>query len=196
LNPQLLKARVASWSRWLHIYLSMVSFAVVFFFAITGITLNHPDWFGASTPRTISHKGTLPMQWLREPAKLEIVEALRSRHGVGGSLSDFRIEEDQLAISFKGPAYLADAAVDRATGNYDLTITTMGFVALLNDLHKGRDTGRGWAWVIDVSAALLALASATGMVLLWFVYKRRASGYLVAVCGAFVTYLAYRIWVP
>ncbi len=32
-------------SRWLHIYLSMVSFGIVFFFAITGLTLNHAEWF-------------------------------------------------------------------------------------------------------------------------------------------------------
>jgi hypothetical protein len=28
-------------SRWLHIYLSMASFGILFFFAVTGLTLNH-----------------------------------------------------------------------------------------------------------------------------------------------------------
>ena len=32
-------------ARWLHIYGSMASFAVVLFFAVTGLTLNHQDWF-------------------------------------------------------------------------------------------------------------------------------------------------------
>ena len=39
------KRQLASLSRWLHIYLSMVSFGVLFFFAVTGLTLNHTDWF-------------------------------------------------------------------------------------------------------------------------------------------------------
>jgi len=39
--------------------------------------------------------------------------------------------------------------LDRATGAYDLTEPRMGFVALMNDLHKGRDSGRVWSWVID-----------------------------------------------
>lgn len=30
--------------RWLHVYVSMLSFLTILFFAITGITLNHPEW--------------------------------------------------------------------------------------------------------------------------------------------------------
>ena len=36
-----LKRRLAKYSRWLHIYVSMTSFVIVFFFAVTGWTLNH-----------------------------------------------------------------------------------------------------------------------------------------------------------
>jgi uncharacterized protein len=39
------KKRAGKWARWSHIYLSMVSFAILFFFAATGLTLNHQDWF-------------------------------------------------------------------------------------------------------------------------------------------------------
>jgi uncharacterized protein len=173
----------------------MASFGVVFFFAITGLTLNHPDWFSAA-PRVVQAKGALQLEWMSEPSKLEIVEEIRNRHRVAGTLSDFRIEDDQLAASFKGPAYTADAIVDRKTGSYELTVTTMGLVALLNDLHKGRDTGAKWAWLIDASAILLAAASATGLVLLWFVYKRRVSGYVLAAIGSILAYLVYRLWVP
>lgn len=198
MNSHTWKKWTANASRWLHIYLSMISFAIVFFFAVTGLTLNHPDWFGAGVQRTASHKGSVRPEWLRGPevAKLELVEFLRSRHGVRGALSDFRVDEQQCAISFKGPGYAADSIVDRATGAYELTITTMGLVAVLNDLHKGRDTGPGWSWVIDLSAVLLVLVSVTGMVLLWFVQKRRVSGYVVAAAGLVISYLSYRWWVP
>lgn len=177
------KRWTAQASRWLHIYLSMVSFAIVFFFAVTGLTLNHPDWFGAGQSGSTTVRGTMPVEWMTAPAKLEIAEALRARHGVRGALSDFRIERDQCGVSFKGPGYTADAFVERSTGRYELTVTTMGAVAILNDLHKGRDTGRIWSLVIDVSAVLLVLVSLTGMVLLWFVHRRRWSGYAVAAAG-------------
>jgi uncharacterized protein len=99
-------------------------------------------------------------------------------------------------VSFKGPGYTADAFVDRATGSYELTVTTMGIVAVLNDLHKGRDTGAVWAWVIDLSAGLLVLVSITGMILLWFVHKRRVTGYVIAIAGAVISYLMYRYVAP
>ena len=37
--------RFAAFARWLHIYLSMFGLAAVLFFSVTGLTLNHPDWF-------------------------------------------------------------------------------------------------------------------------------------------------------
>ncbi len=49
----------------------------------------------------------------------------------------------------RAAGYTADMFLDRATGTYDSTETRMGFVALMNDLHKGRDSGRAWSRVID-----------------------------------------------
>ena len=40
-----LQRQLAVWSRWLHIYLSLISFGAILFFSVTGLTLNHPDWF-------------------------------------------------------------------------------------------------------------------------------------------------------
>lgn len=198
MNSHTLKKWTANASRWLHIYLSMGSFAIVFFFAVTGITLNHPDWFGAGVQKSVVQKGTMPTAWLAgsQVAKLEIAEHLRSRHAVRGALSDFRIDDAQCSVSFKGPAYNADAFIDRANGKYELTVTTMGLVAIMNDLHKGRDTGAVWSWVIDLSAVLLILVSVTGTVLLWFIHRRRVSGYVVAFFGGVLAYLGYLWWVP
>lgn len=190
------KRQLASLSRWLHIYLSMVSFGVLFFFAVTGLTLNHTDWF-AGAQKTVQVKGTLAPALLKgEVAKLEIVEYLRSTHRVSGALSDFRVDDGQCSISFKGPAYTADIFVDRATGAYDLTETRMGFVALMNDLHKGRDSGRAWGIVIDLSAVLMTLVSLSGLVLVFYLQKRLVPGLLTLAGGAAACYLAYLIWVP
>ena len=50
--------------RWLHIHLSMFGLAVVLFFSVTGLTLNHPDWFG-EPERRVSAQGRMPARWLR-----------------------------------------------------------------------------------------------------------------------------------
>jgi uncharacterized protein len=111
-------------------------------------------------------------------------------------MKDFRVEDADWSVAFKGPGYSADVIIDRATGRYELTETRMGFFAVLNDLHKGRDTGSAWAKVIDVSAALMTLVSLSGMLLIFFLQKKRLSGLLAAVAGAVLCYLAYLAWVP
>ena len=191
------KRRLAAWSRWLHIYLSMASFAVLFFFAATGITLNHPDWFG-NWQKTAQARGEMNPAWLKAqpPAKLEIVEFLRRTHLVKSALSDFRIDDTQLSISFKGPGYTADAFIDRATAKYELTETRMGWVAVINDLHKGRDTGKAWSALIDASAFLMCFVSLTGFVLIFFLAKKRTTGLLAMAAGAVLCYGVYVVWVP
>lgn len=192
------KRRLAKYSRWLHIYASMTSFVIVFFFAVTGWTLNHPTAFGGHERRTQAH-GTLDPKLTNtgaaEPAKLEIVEALRSAHHVGGALSDFRVDDDQLSIAFKGPGYMADAFVDRRTGKYELNESRLGLVAVMNDLHKGRDTGTAWKLLIDVSAGLLTFISLTGLTLLYFIHKHRLAGTVLLVAGGALTVLVYWAWV-
>lgn len=196
IRTPLWKRKLSSLSRWLHIYLSMVSFAIVFFFALTGLTLNHADWFGRQALQ--EYKGTLRQAWVsgNDVAKLEIVEHLRAQYGLKGALSDFRVEDAQLSISFKGPGYAADAFLDRRTGSFELTETRIGAVAVWNDLHKGRDTGKAWSLVIDISAALMALVSLTGLILIFFLKKRLVSGLLAAAAGAAVLYAVYAALVP
>ncbi|MEY2879582.1 MAG: hypothetical protein RLZZ15_1962 [Verrucomicrobiota bacterium] len=195
------KRRSASLFRWLHIYLSMVSFGILFFFAVTGLTLNHPDWlFGTNTVAT-QQRGTLEKIWVapgpaEKIARLEIVEHLRRAGGVKGFLGEFRVEEAQCVVAFKGPGYAADATIDRATGAYELTETRHGWVAVINDLHKGRDTGAGWSLIVDLSAALMIVVSLTGMVLIYFVKRRFVSGLITAAVGVALSYAAYAWLVP
>lgn len=193
------KRRFAKYSRWLHIYISMASCAIVLFFAVTGLTLNHADWFSGAE-RTTQTTGQVNVAWTntgpKDVSKLEIVEFLRRTHHISGAVVDVRSEDRDLSIAFKGPGYAADVLIDRTTGKYELTESRLGLVAIVNDLHKGRDTGEGWKVLIDASAILLTLISLTGLLLLYFVYKHRAAGYLLMGLGTVVTYLVYLAWVP
>lgn len=190
------KRKAAQWTRWLHIYLSMVSFVILFFFAVTGLTLNHQQWF-AKQQKTVQYKGQIDQNWLRgTPAKFEIVEYLRSHHRISGGVNEFRVEDGQASVSFKGPGYEANVFIDRETGRYDITETRMGTAAVLNDLHKGRDSGKGWSWLIDASAVFMTFVSLSGIVLLLFLQKRRFSGLIAGTVGAVLCYIVYVLWVP
>ncbi len=193
------KRRFAHFARWLHTYLSMLSFAVIFFFAVTGITLNHAEWFDQHQRPSQFH-GTLNPAWLNSSApggvaKDEVVSFFRKAYKTKGALSDFHVDGDQCEVLFKGPGYEADATIDRQTGKYDLTVSPFSFVAVLNDLHKGRDTGKPWSAVIDFSAILLTFVSLTGLTLIFFLHKRRFSGLVLAGLGALLCYLVYSFWI-
>jgi hypothetical protein len=193
------KRRFAHLARWLHTYLSMLSFAILLFFAATGFTLNHADWFEGQR-NAARYQGTLDAAWMKTAdtqvvEQNKIVEFLRSAHGIKGTVSEVHVDDEQCEVVFKGPGYEADASIDRKTGKYDLSVSRFGLVAVLNDLHKGRDTGGKWSKVIDFSAVLMTLVSLTGLTLIFFLNKRRLLGLLIMVAGALLCYLAYAMWV-
>jgi hypothetical protein len=115
---------------------------------------------------------------------------------VKSALSDFHVEDSRCEVSFKGSGYTADAFIDRETGKYALTITRNGIVAVLNDLHKGRDTGTVWSYIIDASASLMTLISLTGLVLIFFLQKRRMRGLIAIGIGAVLCLVVYYVWAP
>lgn len=175
----------------------MVSFAILLFFAITGLTLNHQSAFSSVAPPK-RYTGSLDASWMKAPEahKADIVRTFRSRHGIKADLSDFRVDDDQVQISFKGPGYSADGFADRRSGKYELNENRLGLVAIVNDLHKGRDTGKAWAVVIDVSAILMCLVSLSGLVLIFFLHKRLRSGLIALAIGTALCYVVYQVWVP
>jgi uncharacterized protein len=209
-----LSIRFAKLMRWLHIYLSMFGLAAVLFFSVTGITLNHPDWVFGQVERRREAEGEVDVKWIareaatndgqpaadsdptKQVAKLEVVEHLRKTHAIRGALADFRVDDNECMVSFKGPGYSADTFIDRGSGHYTLTELDHGLIALINDLHKGRDTGAVWSAVIDLSAGLMTLISLTGLVLLFYLKLRRVPGVVVALSGTIVLIVIFRFWVP
>ncbi len=194
--------RRAFWgaTRWLHIYLSLFGFGTILFFSVTGLTLNHPTWFGDIHETTEPFEGTVDRAWLRSddrgPDWLRLAEHLRGTHRLQGLVRDVRDDGDELSLEFAGPAYAADVVVQRADGRYSGSITRHGVVALINDLHKGRDTGGPWSVVIDLSAVLMGVSALTGLVLLYSLKRKRLLGTVVAVAGTVALWLAYRWLVP
>lgn len=194
--------------RWLHIYLSMISFAVVLFFSATGLTLNHPSWLGGDKESIREAQGKLNPDWLKSTdtslrtdssqsvSRLEIIEHLRSHEKIRGAVKEFLIDEYQVIVTLKAPAYSADIFIDRETGEYELVEVSLGFTAVLNDLHKGRDAGKSWAWVIDVSAVSMIILSLTGFTLIFYIKRHRIPALFACLLGAVVCIILYLTIVP
>jgi uncharacterized protein len=180
------RLRFHSWMRWLHTYLSLVTMLLILFFSVTGLTLNHPDWtFGVKESKQ-TYKGTLEAQWLSgaEPDWLMISDHIRKSHAIHGEVSDRTATDTDGSLTYKGPGYSADVFFDRATGDYEVDELSFGPVSVLNDLHKGRDSGTAWKWVIDVSAVVLIVVSLTGLILLFFLKKIKAKGLWTVLIGS------------
>lgn len=173
--------------RWLHVYLSMVSFGLILLFAVTGLTLNHLEWEWVSRESEEFLEGELPAGWRTgaEVDWLAVVEHLRQAHGIRGQLEDYRSDDFEAAVAFRGPGYAADAFIDPASGVYDLMVIQAGLVGVLNDLHRGHGGGSLLRMAVDVSAIFLILLSLTGMGILVFLRKFRVTG-IAAMLGGMV----------
>ncbi len=118
-----MKKSLSSLWRWLHIYLSMAGFALLLFFSVTGITLNHTEWF-EDMQTTVTLKGGMDTSILTgETNRLAVAETLRKAHDVRGTVSSFEVDEEQVTVSFAGPGYAADAFINRTDGLYEITET-------------------------------------------------------------------------
>ncbi|MFO1537571.1 MAG: PepSY-associated TM helix domain-containing protein [Actinomycetota bacterium] len=186
-NPKLVTHR---WARWLHVYTSMIALVLVLFFGLTGLTLNHPQWTFGDAMETTRSEGTFPFDPLMADGTVNYLRAseyAREELGVAGRITTFRTTGTEASISYRNPGYAADLFYDVRSGDYQVTVQQQGWLGVLNDLHKGRDSGSTWSWVVDVSALFLVAIAVTGLVMQLFLRKRRTSALALAGIGLLLT---------
>lgn len=142
--------------------------------------------------------GTLPPELIEEAnfSEFKVAEHLRAEHQLLGRVAEFEVDPMEFMVVFKGPGYSADIFIERETGTYSLMESRSGIVAIMNDLHKGRDSGAGWSWVIDLSAGVMMLVSLSGFGWLFYLKKRRVAGVLAAVLGTVLFAAGWLLLVP
>lgn len=62
-------------------------------------------------------------------------------------------------------------------------MNNQGRIGVLNDLHRGRDSGKVWAWLIDISGVFLLVVSLTGLGILYYLKKVRVKGFITGIAG-------------
>jgi hypothetical protein len=145
-------------------------------FSITGFTLNHASVIGAQ-PQTTTVNEQLPAALLSElksqaapDDKAPLPESIQRwlRDHLSLRLADRAIEwsEDEVYVSLPRPGGDAWLTIDRADGAITYELTDRGWLAYLNDLHKGRHAGAAWSLFIDVFALATLIFATTGLLLL------------------------------
>lgn len=159
-----------------------VSLVGMLLFAITGITLNHAGQIEAE-PKVVSRTATLPPDLMavlakgpeegKRPLPVQLEPFLDKAVGadVAGREGEWSPEEVYVALARPGgDAWLS---IDRETGAIEHEKTTRGVISLLNDLHKGRNSGKAWSWFIDIFAVACVIFTVTGLILLQFHARAR-----------------------
>jgi hypothetical protein len=182
------------WLRTLHQWhwiSSAICLVAMLLFSVTGITLNHSSVIEAK-PQTLNRAVDMPASLLKALGKREEGSA-----PLPGSVSDWLNDVLPVAIgeqpaewsaqevylSLPRPGGDAWLSIDRATGAVEYERTSRGWIAYLNDLHKGRNAGAAWRWFIDIFAIACLVFCITGLFLLQMHARQRPSTWPYVVLG-------------
>ena len=165
-------------------------------FAITGLTLNNASLIDAS-PTVATRQAQLP------PALLSQLKAAGThvKHAavpppvarwlereldaqVAGHSPEW--SPGELYVSLPRAGGDAWLSIDLADGAVEYERTDRGWIAYLNDLHKGRHTGTAWSWFLDVFAVACLVFSLTGLVLLQMHAGQRAATWPMVGLGVLI----------
>lgn len=167
-------------------------------FALTGITLNHAGQI-ESRPLVSTREATLPPELLNQLAARPAVskEAVPDtvRAWISKQLSvdvagrDAEWSARDVYISLPRPGGDAWMNIERSSGEISYEITDRGWIAYLNDLHKGRHTGLAWSWFLDIFAAACFIFCLSGLLLLQLHAPKRKTTWPMVSLGFIIPFL-------
>lgn len=199
--------RRAGWLKTLHQWHWISSAACLvglLLFAFTGITLNHASQIGAE-PVVTNRKAEIPAA-LREALAARAVEGKAELDAelaqwfaselslrIAGAEAEW--SPGEIYVSLPRPGGDAWASVDLHSGAVEYERTDRGWIAWLNDLHKGRNTGPAWTWFIDIFAIACLVFAVTGLFLLQLHAPRRPATWPMVALGLVVPFVLVLLFI-
>nr|WP_315597429.1 PepSY-associated TM helix domain-containing protein [uncultured Cupriavidus sp.] len=182
--------RRAFWLKHLHQWhwiSSAICLIGMLMFAITGFTLNHAGQIEAR-PTVVTRSDTAPREVInalkhaapadaatknqKGPVPPALSAWLAQALDVDAAGREAEWSADEIYVGLPRPGGDAWVSVAFDTGEVQYESTSRGVVSYLNDLHKGRNTGRAWSLFIDAFAIACLIFSVTGL----FLLKLHATG--------------------
>ncbi|EGF91647.1 pepSY-associated TM helix family protein [Asticcacaulis biprosthecium C19] len=171
-------------------------------FSVTGFTLNHASQIEAQ-PKTqrvekdLSEAGFngLSKAETGKPVPAELAREIKALTGADVARVKAEVSEDDIYIDLTGPGVDTSVTIDKADGHVSYERTDRGVIAVLNDLHKGRNTGAVWSLFIDILAIACVIFSVTGFGLLWLYAKNRRITWPLAAAGLVIPFILFMVFV-
>lgn len=188
--------------RLLHVYLSTLLFGLIIFFSITGLYLNHLEWFdreektGNQGMLTYTLSDSVLAGLKQKPSDMRPLLQFIARETGADQVQKIQWEEAELTLDYPMPAGYLYAIVDMESGMLELDYQQGHWLLVLNDLHKGRHSGEAWSWVIDITAIFSVVFSLTGLFILLQKPKHRRGGLVAMFLGVLTPCVIYLIYVP
>jgi hypothetical protein len=174
--------------RMLHGYFSAFAFMALLFFSVTGILLNHPEWFASYEPAEHQASVTLSRAELdralaSQDAGRAIAATVGARTPLHGDFSSADRMGDEMLVRLDGPKGASDLNANLVTGEVRARVTTASLTSILLDLHRGKNSGVAWRWLIDVTGGLILLLSVIGFVLFFSLRFRLRNSLILTAAG-------------
>lgn len=183
-----------------HGYLSAFAFLAMIFFSASGILLNHPEWLSEEEAPAQTASTTLPAASVAAAQKAADAGAAlgalaAARLPLLGAYASADINGGQAFLRYEGVKGSSDVTLDLRSGAASARIHHADALTVIDDLHRGKNVGRAWRAVIDVSGALFLVLSVVGYILFFALrFKIRTAlvltvaslGALAAIFVAFV----------
>jgi len=209
-SPPVARKRKSKWRGWwlrqLHTWHWMsaaISLVGMLLFAATGITLNHAASIGAS-PVVTDRAATLPPPLLRTlkipaaadaPLPAPVAAAVDRAVGLDPAGHPGEWSDTDVYVALPRPGGDAWVSIDRNSGAITSETTSRGWIAYLNDLHKGRNAGGAWSWFLDIFAGACILFTLTGLLLLQLHARHRPATWPIVAAGVVIPVILILVFI-
>ena len=156
-------------ARYVHGWLSAFAFIALFFFSLTGLFLNNPQWFNSDAQEQV-HTLKLPTELSEKLLQQEnpsdaVLAYVRQQEQLIGHYKSSEVMDNEVMIRLESPAGSTDIWAMLDTGEVEITNKEATTVSLINDLHRGKNTSKAWSLFIDISSIVVLILSIAGYIL-------------------------------